>query len=293
MRALWSAVRETGKLFTSQRKLWLPFVIVAICEALFILLVWLAPHPPFSKLLAPPIRYFFNNRFLHYPTHLWFLFYVMKYTHVAASILAGAFFTGIACVMVGQRHAGESLSFRDALLSRRARYGRLLLVWAIAVALAHGLTTIAEQFGTKTPWFGWSLLGASVLLQGLLIYAIPAAVFNDAPWWKALGQSLREAVRFPFSTLALVAVTTLILLAFSLLVNPTRVNQWMINSEPEIALLWVAVRLVVLTVVDALLTVVIAHLWWLHRVPQQAVELAATSDAARSIPLIQEGPAVA
>ena len=290
MRALWSTVRETAKLFSSQRKLWLPFFAVVIVEAGLLLLVWLAPHPPFSKVLAPPIRYFYNDHFLHYPTHLWFLYFIIKHTHVAASILVGAFFTGIACVMVGQQYAGEPVSFRDALVSRRARYGRLLLVWAITVALAQGLATIAEQFGSKNAWFGWSLLGATALLQGLLIYAIPAAVFNDAPWWKALGQSVREVVRFPVSTLFLVVIATLILLTFGLLINPTRVNQWMINSEPEIALLWVVVRLAVLTVVDAVLTVAIAHLWWLHREPAPAT--APLEVSPRPI-VMKEGPAVA
>ncbi|MDP3703053.1 MAG: hypothetical protein Q8R78_01505, partial [Candidatus Omnitrophota bacterium] len=123
MRALASVVRQTLQLFGSQRKLWVPFLVVACVEVLFLGLIWLAPHPPFSKLLAPPIRYFFGDRVLHYPAHLWFLYHAMKHTHLVASTLVGAFMTGVACAMVRQAHEGTPLSLRNALVGGQARYG--------------------------------------------------------------------------------------------------------------------------------------------------------------------------
>ena len=127
MGALGSAFRQTAKLFGAHRKLWVPFLLVAVVQAIGLLLVWLAPQEPFSKLLAPPIRYFFSDRVLHYPTHLWFLFHVMRHTQLIASTLIGAFLSGVACVMVRQTYAGQP-SMRDALASRDARYWTLMII---------------------------------------------------------------------------------------------------------------------------------------------------------------------
>jgi hypothetical protein len=101
-------------------------------ELFFLLLVWLAPHAPYSTILAPPVRYFFGDRVLHYPWHIWFLYHAMKHTHFVASTLAGAFMTGVACLMVQQRYAKTPVSFRDALVSPDIKYVRLLLVWLVS-----------------------------------------------------------------------------------------------------------------------------------------------------------------
>ena len=119
MRALLLAVRETAHLFGRQRMLWLPFVCVTFVEALFVGLAWLAPHAPFSDVLAPPIRFLFGDRVLHYPAHLWFLYHVTRHAYIAAAVLVGAFMTGVACAMVGQIHTGATLSFRDVLVNRQ------------------------------------------------------------------------------------------------------------------------------------------------------------------------------
>ena len=96
MRAFFVTWRQTAKLFGAHRKLWLPFLAAALFESLLVLAIWLAAQPPFSKVLAPPIRYFFSDRVLHYPAHLWFLFHALKHTYLVAAVLVGAFMSGVA-----------------------------------------------------------------------------------------------------------------------------------------------------------------------------------------------------
>jgi hypothetical protein len=270
MSALLRTIRGLSELASSQRKLWVPFLIVAGAELLLITCIWLAPHPPFSFVFAPPVRYFFGDRVLHYPWHIWFLYHAMKHTHIIAATLIGAFMTGVACVMVRQVHEGKELSLRDALKGRQVRYGRVLILWLISWGLAKGLGAAVAQVVPKTPWAIWSIVALTMALQMLMVYAIPAAVYNKTPWWNAVLQSVREAMAYPFSTLAIVAVPSFLVMAFALMASSSRVAQWMMSTEPEIALPLVALRLVVWTVSDAFMTVGIAHLWWNHRSLQLA-----------------------
>ena len=120
-------------------------------------------------------------------------------------------------------------------------------------------------------WVLWVGIGMGLLMQALLAYAIPLTVFTKAPWWAALDHSVRETLRYPMSTLVVVGIPSAVAILFAVLATPGRVAFWMTHDVPEIAFLWVAARLIVSTVTDAVLTVAIAHLWWIHRASQAAV----------------------
>lgn len=266
MRALASALRQTLNLFGSHRKLWVPFLVVAGLEAVLLGLIWLAPHPPFSKLLAPPIRYFFSDRVLHYPAHLWFLYHAMKHVHLVVSMAVGAFMSALACAMVRQAYEGTPLSVRNALISGQVRFGAVLIIWAITWGLAKLLMTALVRFApSDAGWMMGAAIGLTVALQALLAYAIPATVFAGVKWWKAMIVSVQETVRHPLSTLLVVAVPSAAVIAFSIFVSPVRVAQWMQQTQPEIVFAFITGRLGLWTLVDALMTVLIAHLWWAHR----------------------------
>lgn len=295
MRAFLLTCRQTAQLVGAHRKLWLPFLVVAVVEALFIGLVWLAPHPPYSKLLAPPLRYFFGDRILHYPWHLWFLYHAMKHTHFVASIVIGAFMSGIACVMVRQAHEGIPLSLRTALVSRQVAYGRVVLIWILMWGMGTGIMEAARRMVPQAAWLMGVSLGASVMLQALLVYAIPAAVFNGSPWWRALLQSARETGRHPISTMIVVAIPSAAVLLFAVTCSPGRLAQWMRQGAPEIAVALVIARLFVWIVTDAFLTVASAHLWWVHRAGQPAFGGLSAAAALRLLNpgRLTEGPVVA
>ena len=266
-RTLWRVATSIIRLSGSHRKLWLPFLVAASAEIILLGILWLAPHPPYSKILAPPIRYFFGDRVLHYPIHLWFLYHAMKHTHLIASIVIGAFMSGIACVMIRQSYDGTPLSFREALVSRQARYRTIVIVWfviCLAAKGAMGLTTRAVSHSNDQllMWVGLSVM---LGLQVLLAYAIPAVVFDRCAWWKALLQSIQEALRFPFSTLVVIGIPSAMVIGFAMVAPPVQLARWMVRTAPEIAILWIAMRLLVWMLADVIMTVGVAHLWCLHR----------------------------
>lgn len=260
--------QQTAKLLGPHRKLWIPFLVTAVVEAVLLLGVWLAPHPPFAKVLAPPLRYFFGDRILHYPWHLWFLYHAMKHTHLIATTLVGAFMTGIACLMVRQAHAGEPLSMREALVGRRVRYGTVLFLWLLAWGLTNGALDAIARFSPKASWVIWAAVGSALVLQALLVYAIPAVVYEGSSWWKALLQAVHETLRHPFSTFVIVLLSSLPVILFAAVASESRVADEMLKTAPEWAVAFVAGRLAIWTITDTVMTVAIAHLWWFHRAPQ-------------------------
>ncbi len=294
MWAIARAARNTARLFGSQRKLWVPFLVITVIELLLIGGVWLAPQHPFSMLLAPPIRYFFGEQNLHYPWHLWFLYHVMKHTHFLTTTFVGAYMGGVACAMVRQAHQGQPLLLRTAIVSSQVRYGRLLLLWLITWGIATGAMELVTHFGPKASWILWVTIGLSLALQSLLGYVIPAAVYEGSVWWRAFFRGIREVLRYPFSTVAIVVIPTVIIILFAAMVPETRVAQWMAQTAPEIALACIAMRLLVWTLADTILTVSLAHLWWAHRAIDQVT--AATPSAIQSgltTAKTQEDPALA
>ncbi len=265
MNTLWLVARQTARVFGSHKKLWLPFLLVAAVEAGFLGAVWLAPQRLFSVVLAPPLRYAFGDRVLHYPWHLWFLAHAVKHAYLAASLLLGAFMTGIACAMVGQLHQEAPLSFRDALIGKHARYGTLVMMWAMIWAVAKLVTGVVLHAAAVRPWSGWAGVGITILLQTLFVYAIPVAVFERLNWWRALAHGVRETLRHPVSTLVVVALPLAGVAMFSSHVIESRAVQSMMQRTPEMAVLIAAVRVLVWTLADGMLTVAAAHLWWAHR----------------------------
>jgi tetratricopeptide (TPR) repeat protein len=273
MKALLRTFQHTAQLAGSQRRLLAPFLVCAFVQACLVGLVWLAPQQPFSAGLAPPVRYFYGDRVLHYPWHLWFLYFSMKHAHLLTSLVIGAYMSGIACAMVQGIHQQTSPTMQKALAAGKVRYGRTMLLWVITWGIAKGFmvaverVVAVEQVAPMSAALLWGVIGALVALQALLAYAIPVSVFEDARWWKALWRSIREALRHPLSTLAVVFLPSVAVIGFGVIASPNRLAGWMSATTPEIAVAFVAIRLVVWTLADAFLTVGLAHLWWMHRLP--------------------------
>lgn len=296
MQALTKTIRLTVKIFGSHKLLWIPFIVIVLLELLFIAMIWLAPHPPYSKIFAPPIRFFFSDRFLHYPWHLWFLFYAMKHTHLVASVVLGAFMSGIACVMVRQTHQSKPPSMRDALISKDVHYGRVLLLWVITWGVARIFMESLSRFAPPSSWVMPVALTATIIIQALFVYAIPIAVFQNLIWRKAILASILETLRRPLSTLLVVTLPSIIVIVFAFTVSPGRLPNWMMSATPEIVFVFILARLVVWTVADALLTVAVCHLWLIHNSPEMLsnpIEDKKSGNITNQVPASKKGPAVA
>jgi hypothetical protein len=229
-------------------------------EAIFILLIWLAPHPPFSKLLEPPIRFFFSDRVLHYPAHLWFMYHAMKHTHLVAMTLLGALMSGLVCLMVEQVEQGRSVSLYSAVKSRRVRYWRVVLIWVLSWGLAR---LIAELLPKVLPQIGWAaylVVGVLIIFQSLFIYAIPFAALHALPWWRALLSSMRLMLRRPLSTLVIVLIPSLPVILSGFFFSSRAMAKVVFLTVPELVFVFIVIRLVIWTAADAFMSVAAAYM---------------------------------
>lgn len=265
MTALWLALRRFLYLVGPQRKLWLPFFVTALFESVLLGLVWLAPQPPFSLILAPPIRYFSGDRVLHYPWHLWYLFYVMKHTHLVATFLIGAFMSGVACVMVRQAHAGEPLSLAKAITGRQVSFVNVVSVWVLTWVFAEGILKGFNRFLLPHSPLGWVGIAAAIFLQLLFAYTIAAVALEKISWWKAIPASIKETLKFPLSTFLMMLIPAVPLMVFATFITPAYVAKMVLERQPEAAAGFAAARLGIWLLADALFTVGMANLWLLHR----------------------------
>ena len=165
--------------------------------------------------------------------------------------------TGLACAMVAQQYQRQTVSLRDILLSKRVKYLRVSVLWLVTWGFAKAAMQLLAFVAPRTGVIYWAGLIVMVALQSLLVYAIPVAVFEDVAWWRALVGSVREALRYPLSTLLATCLCNAIVIAFGFFFSERRVAVYMQQAAPEIAVLFVIARLVVWTTVDLLLTTLV------------------------------------
>jgi hypothetical protein len=283
MNALKRTFQHLARLLGPDRALWRPFVVAAVIEGLFLLGLWIAPHPPFAPFLAPPVAFIFGERALHYPWHPLLLYHAMRFTHDAATLLIGAYLSGIACAMVRQRYEGRGLSVSEARRSGQVRYVTVTLIWlvswAIAQSVVRGLPFLIAQPTAQR----WVIIGVVVILQAIFVYAIPIAVFTRSSWWKSLWNGLRETLLHLPGTLVVILPPLALIVAASTLAPPMRVERFSLRTIPEFSLLFVAGRLMVWTLADALMTIGVANLWWAHRLPSPHSPPASAAPARRGL----------
>src|SRR5688572_26847591 len=84
-----------------------PFAVVSVVEGLALTVLHLAPRPPVSAVLAPPIRAFFGEVYLHYPMDLALLPRLFGPTQAAITLLLGSFCAGVLAMLVQRAAKGE------------------------------------------------------------------------------------------------------------------------------------------------------------------------------------------
>src|SRR5512137_299041 len=82
------------KALTRQQKLWVPFIIFVFTELVLLMLLYVAPRQPFNAVLAPPIRAFWGERFLHYPANFLLLPKLESLLRNYLTVFLGSFLTG-------------------------------------------------------------------------------------------------------------------------------------------------------------------------------------------------------
>jgi hypothetical protein len=117
--------------------LFLPFIIFAVFETIVFILLYSAPRFPISKILGPPIRAFWGERFLHYPANFLLLPILdslsLMVLAVALCSLLTAMAVGIIFDIYNKKQINLGRSFKAALKD----YIPLFIIVFIVTALLY------------------------------------------------------------------------------------------------------------------------------------------------------------
>lgn len=193
-------------LLINKPAIFLPFLIVAGCEFMVLLIIFLAPHHPFSLVLAPPIRRFFGEIYLHYPNDLFLLPTLFVRFDLYIVLFIGSLMTAVTVAMVVQSINGTAANFRTAFRSEWKNYVDFFLVALLnffilktalfgkGIALKK-LFLFAKFAGYAGPRAVWGIsdltlgLLIAVLVECFIVYMIPLIVMEKV----TIFQSIKDA----------------------------------------------------------------------------------------------------
>jgi hypothetical protein len=240
-----------------------PFLIIALLEAIVLTLAYLAPRSPLSAILAPPIRALFHypfgstgsgEAFLHYPINFLLLPRLLYIGQIIIGATVGAVMTALAVRMISQANEGLrptwGINLRDGIF----RYFTLLIFWGVIffleTAASRGLPRFFSSHLLKQLIFYLSL-GIVVLVETFFAYGVAAIMLENQRTWRAILRTLSVAGRTFLPTLILVFVPLLFQILFVFIGG--KIPQLMVKFFPEITLFILGASILVTFITDCIL----------------------------------------
>lgn len=191
-----------------------PFLLVAFLEAIALTVSYLAPRPPLSAVLAPPIRALFEfgntgsgEAFLHYPFNFLLLPRLLRIGQVVIGATVGVVMTAVATRMIAQASEGAAPSGRIKINLRDSifRYFTLLVIWGVVfslgMAVSRGLPRLIPGQATIIFYFS---LGVAILVETFFVYGVAAIMLENQRAWRAIGRTFSLVKSLFLPTLILV-----------------------------------------------------------------------------------------
>ncbi len=243
--------------------IFLPFLLFALAEFAALLLIFNSPRVPLIKIFGPPIRTFWGENFLHYPTNFLLLPKLSALSRMFLAVIFGSFTTGAAiAIIIKAKHP-----FKQAL----KKYASLFLIVlifsgfyyflqkAIFIALAKYFIAGHSRllFLKSGLWLGPIIFCINFMLaifiQAAFTYAIPAIIIDNKKFFPAILRSFRFFKKYFFVTLVLVGAPLLLYLPIAVF----NFNAAVLMSKlyPEIILLIAILGIVISSlIIDLLVT---------------------------------------
>jgi len=181
----------------------MPFFLLALVQGGVLVLCYLFPQAPVSKFLAPVVRAFMGEKFLHYPLNFFVLPTLFHYGNMVVSCFPGMIFNAIHIGMIRDAHEQRDPEMRAYILPAFKAFFALTIIWILSVLAMKGLTQVlqpilADQTSARMQFVAIFLAG--FLIQILFVYAFPAIVIGQCSFLKALIKGLVKLLKNLIST---------------------------------------------------------------------------------------------
>jgi len=235
----------------------LPFFIIGLFDTISLVFIYLAPRPPLSIVLAPPIRTFFGERYLHYPFNLLLIPQLFRYTHIMVTATIGVLMTGLAIGLINQAKETDKPGILSNLICALKRYLTLLLIWLIIFVLAFLVYKIPSIFlSIKNTTIAYTIFYLSflvtIIIQAIFVYVFPAVLIEQRGLISAIKRGLSFSRKHFLTTLMLVVIPALFYLPIIILRAKTTVL--MSRFFPEIVLVILGAGIIITLLIDCLVT---------------------------------------
>jgi len=236
-----------------------PFIGLALLQILTLFFLFLAPRPPVSVVLAPIVRAFWGETYLHYPFNFILLPKLYNYVEITLSIIIGAVMTGMTVDLVRQAKKGILPGLRAGLKNSFRRYLSLIGVWIVTFILVSVVFRMPQfimskyHIGASSGLFSqWNvsrlLLVVSVLvglmIEALFVYAIPSIMLEQKRTWKAIIRSFSLAKSNFLATFIVVSVPMIFVISMSFVKR--KIPMLMDKMFPEITL-WIMITGIIIS----------------------------------------------
>lgn len=249
--------KETIKIFGQNKGIFLPFFLVGLVDVFLLIIIYLAPQPPFSVILGPPIKIFWGERFLHYPLNLFLIPRLFDIAHTISTALIGVLMTGVAVKMFEEIHGGSRPDFGRGLARSFRVYLRIFIIWLVMFGLVSVVFKVLPAiFRPKHSMAAILVSGVgllvTILIQALFIYAIPAVIVEEKKIWQAIKRSVSFCLSNLVPTLILVGLPMVVYIP--LLILKGKFSLLTSKIFPEAILIFVIVGVVISVIMDCLVT---------------------------------------
>jgi hypothetical protein len=214
--AFGSIYKETFQLLQREPLIVFLFFFLAIFDLIALTFLFLAPSEPVSFILAPIIRTFWDELYLHYPENLSLLPKLFTHAHFVMMSFFGIVFIGAAIKKIEAYTAEHALSATSAAGFTLQKYFKAVIAWLISYAafiyvLKHLLVALPPSVAVQLT--GGFLLGLT--MQSLFVFLLPSVLISKKGMFKALAHGMVFGVRHFLKTASLLALPMLLISALS------------------------------------------------------------------------------
>ncbi len=248
--------KQTFNMVKENPKIVVPFFIVGVVNSIALYLIWMAPQRPVSYVLAPIIRAFWGEPFLHYPLNLSLVPKLFYFANILIDAIIGVLMTGVAIGLVKDAYVGdESQKFLNLRVSIK-KYFLLLAVWLMMFGFSLLFTKLT---GSMALLNSKPLLAAVlnyvivILVQLFFLYPMVMIIIDKIGLFKALVNNFVFLSKHLVSSFLLVSVPALLYLPILVLQDKLQtLVRWF---SPDIIIFVLGAGIFVILLINALITV--------------------------------------
>ena len=266
---IWKKLAETVRRYPAILG---PFILVALIDVLILMAAFLAPQRPLSMVMAPIVRAFWGERFLHYPANFLVLPEVFNRIRNIFSFITGVFLAGIAVSMISQAYSDKKPEWWMGIKKSAKKYLRMVIVWGIIFVCVMAVSRVSVYLmrvtGSRRIGLGLDF-SASVIIQMIFVFAIPSIIIENRKVLFSLFRSVALFKRYPLTTFLIVLIPGLLFIPFTVL--HLRLPVLMDRLVPEVVLYALFLRIFMLSFIDIIITSSAAILLLKHRETEKGI----------------------